>query len=65
MGPVVGSTTEWSHVMDRRDAMIATLELQLDAGLMASNLTILNQYVMALHRMLLEVCSVFLVQDFI
>ena len=41
--------------MDRRDAMIAALELQWDDGLLASNLTILNQYVMALHHMSLEV----------
>ena len=46
---------EWSQVMGRRNAMTATLELQRDVGLMASNLTVLSQYVMALHRMSLEV----------
>ena len=50
-------------MMDRCDAMIAALELQRDAVLMASNLTVLNQYVMALHRMSLEVLQSVLGQD--
>ena len=54
---------EWSQVMDHRDAMIAALELQRDAGLMESNLTILNQYVLALLRMPLEVLRAVLGQD--
>ena len=54
---------EWSQVMDRRDAMIAVLKLQQDARLMTSNLTILNQYVMALHRMSLEVLQSVLGHD--
>ena len=49
--------------MGRRDAMIAALELQRDARLMASNLTVLSQYVMALHRMSLEVFQSLLGQE--
>ena len=49
--------------MGRRDAMIAALELQHDAGLMASNLTVLTQYVMALHRMSLKVFQSLLRQE--
>ena len=45
---------EWLQVMDRREALIAAVQLQWDAGLMASNLTVLNQYVVALHRMSTE-----------
>ena len=41
--------------MDSRDILIAALQLQWDTGLMASNLTVLNQYVIALHRMSTEV----------
>ena len=46
---------EWLQVMDRRDALIAAVQLQRDAVLMASKLTVLNQYVVALHRMSTEV----------
>ena len=45
----------WIAVMDRRDALRAALQLQRDAGLMSSNLTVLRQYAIALHRMPTEV----------
>ena len=54
---------EWSQMMGRRDATIAALELQRDAGLMASNITVLSQYVMALHRISLEVYQLLLRQE--
>ena len=34
---------EWVRMMNREDAMAATLQLQRDAGLMASNLQVLGQ----------------------
>ena len=49
------SLAEWVQVMDRQDILVAALELQRDAGLMASNLSVLNQYVTSLHRMSTEV----------
>ena len=55
---------EWLQVMDRRDALIAALQLQRDARLMASNLTVLNQYVIALHRMSTEVLQSVFGQEF-
>ena len=33
-------TAEWLNIMDRRDALRAALQLQRDAGLMSSNLTV-------------------------
>ena len=54
---------EWSQVMGRRHAMIAALELQRETGIMASNLTVLSQYVTALHRMSLEVFQSLLGQE--
>ena len=36
--------------MDKQDAMAATLQFQRDAGLMASNLQVLGQYVTSLNR---------------
>ena len=47
--------TEWLRAMDRQDTLIAAVQLQRDAGLMASNLTVLNQYVVGLHHMSTEV----------
>ena len=41
--------------MDHQDVLVAALELQRDAGLMASNLSVLSQYVTSLHRMSTEV----------
>ena len=41
--------------MTRQDAMVAALQLQHDAGLMASNLQVLGQYVTSLNRMSTEV----------
>ena len=41
--------------MDRRDALYAVLQLQRDAGLMSSHLTVLHPYAIALHRMSTEV----------
>ena len=46
---------EWLQVMNRQDILVAAMQLQRDAGLMASNLTVLSQYVTSLHRMLMEV----------
>ena len=46
---------EWLQVMDRRDSLIAAVQLQRNAGLISSNLMVLNQYVVALHRMSTEV----------
>ena len=42
-------------VMNRRDTLYATLQLQRDASLMSSNLTVLHQYAIALHRTTTEV----------
>ena len=41
--------------MDRRDTLLAALQLQSDATLMSSNLTVLHQYAIALHCMSTEV----------
>ena len=45
------SPAERIQVMDRQDVLVVALELQRDAGLMVSNLTVLSQYVTSLHRM--------------
>ena len=42
---------EWLQVMDRQEVLVAAMQLQRDAGLMASNLTVLSQYVTLLRRM--------------
>ena len=47
--------SDWVQIMYRRDAMAAPLQLQHDAGLMASNLQVLGQYVTSLNRMSTEV----------
>ena len=36
--------------MDREDAVAAALQLQHDAGVMTSNLQVLDQFVTSLHR---------------
>ena len=41
--------------MNRQDVMAAALQLQRHAGFMASNLPVLDQYVMSLNRMSSEV----------
>ena len=41
--------------MDHRDTLHAALQLQRAAGLMSSNMTVLHQYAIALHRMSTEV----------
>ena len=41
--------------MDKQDAISAALQLQHDAGLIASNLQVLGQYVTSLNRMSSEV----------
>ena len=46
---------KWLQVMDRQDVLVAAMQLQRDAALMASNLTVLSQYVTSLHRMSTEV----------
>ena len=42
--------TEWLQVMSRQDTLHAALQLQRDASLMSSNLTVLHQYAIILHR---------------
>ena len=49
------SPAKWVQVMKCQDVLVAALELQRDAGLMASNLSALNQHVTSLHRMSTEV----------
>ena len=46
---------EWLQVMDHQEVLVAAMQLQRGAGLMASNLTVLSQYVTSLHRMSTEV----------
>ena len=41
--------------MKRRDTLYAALQLQRDASLMSSNLTVLHQYAIVLHRTSTEV----------
>ena len=43
------------RTMNRQDVMAATLQLQRDAGIMASKLQVLDQYVMSLNQMSSEV----------
>ena len=57
------SPVDWVHEMDRQDILAAALELQRDAGLMASNLSVLNQYVISLHRMSTEVLQLVFGQE--
>ena len=45
----------WLHHMDREQAVSAALQLQHDAGLMMSNLQVLEQFVTSLNRMSSEV----------
>ena len=46
---------EWVRTMDRHDVMAAALQLQRAAGLMASNMQVMGQYVTFLNRMSSEV----------
>ena len=46
---------ECVRTMDKQDIMAVALQLQWDAGLMASNLQVLGQYVTSLNRMSSEV----------
>ena len=55
---------EWLSVMDHRKALRAALQLQRDAGLMLSNLTVVHQYAIALHRMSTEVLHTVFGQEF-
>ena len=45
------SPAKWVQTMDRQDIMAAALQLQRDAGLMASNMQVLGQYVTSLNQM--------------
>ena len=45
------SPGEWIHMMDKQDVISAALQLQHDAGLMASNIQVLEQYVTSLKHM--------------
>ena len=49
------SLVEWIRTMNKHDAVSAALQLQHDAGLMASNLQVLGQYVTSLNFMSSEV----------
>ena len=49
--------------MNRQDVLVAALDLQRDAGLMASNLSVLSQYVTSLHRMSTEVLQLVFAQE--
>ena len=51
----VGPPAEWLQVMDQRDTLCTALQLQRDAGMMSSNLTVLHQYATAFHHMSTEV----------
>ena len=42
---------EWLQVMTRHDTLHAALQLQHDASLLSSNLAVLHQYAISLHRM--------------
>ena len=42
---------EWLQVMDRQDVLVAAMQLQRDATVMTSNITVLTQYVTSLHQM--------------
>ena len=46
---------EWLQVMDRQDVLVTAMPLQRDATLMASNVTVVSQYVTSLHQMSTEV----------
>ena len=48
---LLGRPPEWLQVMDCQDVLIAAMQLQQDAALMALNLTVLSQYVTSLHQM--------------
>ena len=62
-GSGVGSLAEpgpghWVQTMDREDAVAAALRLQQDAGIMTTNLQVLDQFVTSLNRMSSEVLHV-------
>ena len=46
---------EWLQVMNRQDTLLVALQLQMDASLMSSNLTVLHQYAVTLHWISTEV----------
>ena len=48
---------EWLQVMNRWDTLHAVLQLQRDASLMSSNLTVLHQDAIALHRVSTELLN--------
>ena len=52
------SPSFWVDRLGEECAMAAAVNLQRDAGLMMSNLQILSQFVMSLHRMSLEMMSI-------
>ena len=54
---VVSFPTCWVERLGEKDAMVAAVNLQWDAGLMSSNLQILLQFVMSLHRMSSEMMT--------
>ena len=46
---------EWLQVIDHQDVLVAAMQWQRDAPFMASNITVLSQYVTSLHQMSTEV----------
>ena len=50
-----GSPGHWVRMMDREDAVAAALQLQHDAGVMTSNLQVLDQFFMSLSRVSSEI----------
>ena len=49
------SPTYWAHHLDQEDAIVATVNLQRDSGVMSSNLQILGIFVTSLEQMSSEV----------
>ena len=52
------SPSFWVDRLGQESAMAAAVNLQRDAGFMMTNLQILGQFVMSLHRMLAEMLSI-------
>ena len=50
----------WVDRLGEEDAMAAAVNLQRDAGIMLSNLQILSQFVMSLHRMSSEIMTLWM-----
>ena len=53
-----GTPEYWLHIMGRERTLAAALQLQLDMGLIMSNIQVLGQFVTSLNRMASEVMRV-------